>query len=173
MSQTDQQEHGGATAKPRVRKDWEMFWRIVAGLMLIVIAWVVWVLYQITPRSVVTPLAYEARVKAVGPAQKAGGAEAGAAAPPTTLAAPAVPVEAPGAPALQRAAEAAAAGAHQASADAQAATSDKVQERPTGQEQLTRDGLKLSTEITTPLAAKKAIAGKRESNPGVGRPKAQ
>ena len=54
MSQTKRQERAGAPAESRARKDWEWFWRIVAGLMLLVIAWVVWVLYQITPRSVVT-----------------------------------------------------------------------------------------------------------------------
>lgn len=66
MSETAQQEQGAAPAKPRTRKDWELFWRIIAVLMLLVIAWAGWVSYQIMPRSVVTPLAYSKQVRPIG-----------------------------------------------------------------------------------------------------------
>jgi hypothetical protein len=79
MSQTKQQEQGAAPAKPRVRKDWELFWRIIAGLMVVIIGWIVWVLYQITPRSVVTPLVYESQVKPLVSHPSATGAVAPAA----------------------------------------------------------------------------------------------
>ena len=84
MNQTTQQEQGAVPAKPRTRRDWEWFWRIIAGLMLLVIAWVAWVLYQITPRSVVTPLAYADQVRPIGTqpsAAAAPAAPAGAVAP--------------------------------------------------------------------------------------------
>jgi hypothetical protein len=42
----------------------EWFWRILAGLMLVVIGWMGWVAYQITPASVVTPAAYQALTQA-------------------------------------------------------------------------------------------------------------
>ncbi len=38
----------------------EWFWRVLAGLMLLMAAWVAWVAYQIMPASVVTPAAYDA-----------------------------------------------------------------------------------------------------------------
>ena len=169
--QINQQEQGAAPAKPRVRKDWELFWRIIAGLMLMVIAWVIWVLYQITPRSVVTPLAYAPRSTQQTPA---GATETGTS-PPSIASAPAVAPGAAGLPASQRAAESAAAdlamdqaqeaaraGAHQSSADVQAAAFAKAQEKLAEKEQVTREGLKLSTELTTPLAEKVPIPGKGE-----------
>ncbi|MDP2640650.1 MAG: hypothetical protein Q8Q16_08290, partial [Betaproteobacteria bacterium] len=83
MSQTKQEEQDAAPVKPTARKRWELFWRIIAGLMLLVIVWIVWVLYQITPRSVVTPLVYESQVKPIGTQRSAtSGAAAGASRPP-------------------------------------------------------------------------------------------
>ncbi|MGE5638720.1 MAG: hypothetical protein ACM30H_01385 [Clostridia bacterium] len=38
----------------------EWFWRVLAGLMLVMAAWVAWVAYQIMPSAVVTPAAYDA-----------------------------------------------------------------------------------------------------------------
>ena len=144
MSQTTQQEQGTAANKPASRRDWEWFWRIVAGLMLLVIAWVVWVLYQITPRSVVTPLAYASQARPVGAAQAA-------------MAAPAAPVQeavAPPAPqpiteadrAMDAAQAAAQSGAHQASADVQAASLGAKQV------QVIQPGLRLATELSAPPA---------------------
>ena len=47
----------------QVRKNSELFWRIMAGLMVIVVAWIIWVLYQIAPRPVITDLAFESQAK--------------------------------------------------------------------------------------------------------------
>ncbi|MBE0627176.1 MAG: hypothetical protein IH606_20450 [Burkholderiales bacterium] len=76
MSRNEQREQGAAQAKPRARKDWELFWRIIAGLMLLLIAWVAWVTYQIMPRSVVTPLAYVTRIRPIGGLNSGPGAPA-------------------------------------------------------------------------------------------------
>jgi hypothetical protein len=183
MSQTSQQEQGAAAAKPRPRKDWELFWRIIAGLMLIVIAWVLWVLYQITPRSVVTPLAYEPRIKSIGTPQTPAGAAAADAPLPPVSTTPVTQAETPGLPVLQRAAGAAAAdlaldqaqaaaraGAHQSSADIQATAIEKARELAAGSEPVQIEGLKLSTEITTPLAGKKKNAARTSGSPGVAPP---
>ena len=36
-----------------------LFWRVMAGIMVVVVAWVIWVTWQIMPRSVVTDRAYQ------------------------------------------------------------------------------------------------------------------
>lgn len=149
MSQTKQQEQGAAPATPKARKDWELFWRIVAGLMLLVIAWMLWVLYQITPRSVVTPLAYTGKIKSGDTQQPAAMAPVGVvpAAPP--------PVTEPTAAdrAMASAQEAVRSGAHQASADVQAAAMDDKPDalKP---ELAKGEGLRLATEIAVPPAGK-------------------
>ncbi len=135
MSQTKQQEQGVATAKPRVRKDWELFWRIIAGLILLVIAWVAWVAYQIMPRSVVTPLAYATQVKPIGSKPAGTSPEAPAAtAPPAASVVPAAPPP-----------------AADAAAPAQAAAAD------TKEELNRQEGLRLATEITLPPAEKQGM----------------
>ena len=168
MSRTKQQEQGAAPT--RVRKDLELFWRIIAGLMLIIIGWAIWVLYQITPRSVVTPLAYEFHVRpdstqpsAITAAGKIASPQSAAAAPAaqTGAAADAVPQASPAAAAAALAMEEAQAGArigaHQASADVQAAALEKNGGPLQTLERLERSGLKLAPEITTPLAERKRI----------------
>lgn len=135
MSQTKQQEQGVATAVPRVRKDWELFWRIIAGLILLVIAWVAWVAYQIMPRSVVTPLAYATQVKPIGSKPAGTSAEAPAATAPP--AASVVPAASPS--------------AADAAAPAEAAAAD------TKEELNRREGLRLATEITLPPAEKQGM----------------
>jgi hypothetical protein len=170
MSQTNQQEQGAARAKPRVRKDLELFWRIIAGLLVVIIAWILWVLYQISPRSVVTPLVYAYQVKPVGTQQSATAAAGTIASPQSPAAAPASQAGATAVAVPQASPEAAAAalamdqaqagarsGAHQASADIQAAALDERNEQLQRAEPLERDGLKLSPEITTPLVGKKRI----------------
>jgi hypothetical protein len=52
-------------------------------------------------------------------------------------------------------------GAHQASADVQAAALEQRKEQLRRVEPLERDGLKLSPEITTPLAERKKIPKKQ------------
>ena len=87
MSETTKQESGSAAQPRGPHKDWELFWRIIAGLMLVVVVWVVWVVYQIMPRSVVTPLAYATPTRPITQSSAAG------------MQAPAAPaVEAPAAP---------------------------------------------------------------------------
>lgn len=171
MSQTKQQEQGAAPT--RVRKDWELFWRIIAGLMLLIIGWIAWVLYQITPRSVVTPLVYESQIKplvtqqpaaasavpSLQPAAAPPAAQEGAAALPLPQPAPEA---AAAALAMEQAQAGARTGAHQSSADVQAAALEKREEQLRRDEQLRRERLKLSTEITTPLAEKKKIPKTQE-----------
>jgi hypothetical protein len=174
MSQTNQQEQSAARAKPVMRKELELFWRIIAGLMVITISWVLWVLYQIAPRSVVTPLVYESQVKRAGTQPSASGAAGTVASPQPTAAAPAaqagaaavdMPQASPGAAAaalaMDRAQAGARSGAHQASADVQAAALEQWEEQLQRAEPLERDGLKLSPEITTPLAERKRIPKKQ------------
>jgi hypothetical protein len=162
MSQTMEQEQRPAPAKPGERKGMELFWRIIAGLILVTIAWVLWVVYQIAPRSVATPLAYEAGAKSMGKLQTAAGAGVPGALPTaSTLAAQAMtPRVLPAEPAaadlaMEQAQAAARAGAHQASADVQAAHLERDQRNEREPERLKMEGLKLSTEIATPPAGNK------------------
>jgi hypothetical protein len=144
------QKQGGAPVKP-ARKDWELFWRIIAGLMLLVIGWMFWVLYQISPRSVVTPLAYATQVRPIS-------AQVPAAAPVPNAVQPAgKPAE--GDQATEPAQAAATSGAHQAAADGQAAFSEN---KPGA---IGAEGLKLATELSTPPAQKPASPKTQEGNP--------
>jgi len=164
MSQTKEQEQRPAPARPGARKGLELFWRIIAGLMLVVIAWVVWVMYQIAPRSVATPLAYEAGAKSMGRPQTAAGTGAtGALAPaptssvqPTTTGLLPTPAEPAAADlAMDRAQAAVRAGAHQGSADVQGARLEPDPQSVREPERVKMEGLKLSTEIATPPAGNK------------------
>lgn len=173
MSQSNEQEQGGAPAKPKARKGLELFWRIIAGLMLITIGWIAWVLYQIAPRSVVTPMAYAHQVQTVNTRQSAADTAVTISSPASTVdgggARPeaaaglsqASPEAAAAVMAMDQAQAAARDGAHQASADVQAAAMDERKERLQRAEPLERDGLKLSTEITTPLAERKRTSKKQ------------
>lgn len=156
MSQTKQQEQGAAAVKPGARKDWEWFWRIIAGLMLVVIAWVVWVLYQISPRSVVTPLAYASQVRPAATNQPAAAAQ--------EAVAPTPPPQEAGAAASDRGMDAAQAaapsGARQAVADAQASAPDKKEEPV--------KGLRLATELSTLAADKPRTLKAEEGKPAGG-----
>ncbi len=160
MSQTKQQPQGAAPVKAKPRKDWELFWRIIAGLMIVVIAWIIWVLYQITPRSVVTPLVYESQAKRSGTQpSEAGAATASPQLAPAKSAgqpaagAPSVPQPTPDATAaallMDQAQAELRAGAHQPSADVRAAAAEHRIDPVRGER------LKLSTEITTPMVEKK------------------
>jgi hypothetical protein len=157
MSKTKQKEQGAAPAG--ARKDWELFWRVIAGLVLLVIVWVVWVLYQITPRSVVTPLAYANQTRPIGAQPSA----AGAGAPAPALAAPAThPASAPAAGelAIDLAQAAARSGAHQASADVQAAALEQKETQVKG------EGLRLATEIAAPPEEHQSMPKTEEAKPG-------
>ncbi len=158
MSETNQQRQGAAPPKLGARKNDELFWRIIAGLMLVIIGWIVWVLYQISPRSLITPLVYESQAKPMGtPAAAAAASPRPPPAPPAALPSTQIaPDAAAAALAMDQAQAAARSGAHQASADVQAETLEKRQEAVQGAR------LKLSTEITTPLAEKKWIPQQQE-----------
>ena len=171
MSQTKQQQQGVIQSESGPRKRGELFWRTIAGLMIVVIAWSLWVLYQITPRSVVTPLAYDFQAKRSGTQQSQAGAAAAASLQPD----PAKPAAQDGAAGLavpQPVSEATAAelrmeqaqaaqrsGAHQSSADVQAAAMEK------GIESVQERRLKLSTEITTPLVERRSIPQEQNTRP--------
>jgi hypothetical protein len=173
MSQTKQQQLEAGADSPGRRRDGELFWRIIAALMVLVIAWVLWVLYQITPRSVVTPRAYANRTRPIRTQWPASGA-AGPAATPAAIASPgpasatataatappaatssALPHAAAGA-VVNKAQEAASSGAPQTSAEVQASAMKQTQQQTQG----TGVGLRLATEITTPAAVSAPAAGK-------------
>ncbi len=52
--------HPEVRAVHAVRSGPEWFWRTIAALMLIAAVWILWVVYQLQPRSVATELAYRA-----------------------------------------------------------------------------------------------------------------
>jgi hypothetical protein len=142
MSQSDRQDPGAVPVTPRGRRGGELFWRIVAGLMLLMLAWIAWVMYQITPRSVVTPLAYASAAKSASAPASAPGATAPA--PDEGAAARSHPSADAAALAMEQAQAAMRAGAHQASADVQAAAAARKNER------VSEGGLRLATEISMP-----------------------
>jgi len=148
MSETKPQEEGTGPIAANAHRQWEWFWRIIAGLIAITIGWVAWVMYQIMPRSVVTPLVYEAQVGQSRAQRSAGGTpEVAAAQPPASaLVSRPAPQATAADVALAQAQAAMRAGAHQASADVQAAGIARTEQSERA------DMLKLSTEITTPLA---------------------
>ena len=166
MTQTMQPQPALVPAAPGPHKHWELFWRIIAGLMIIIIAWIAWVLYQISPRSVVTPLVYESQLKR-GRAQPAETAAASVQPAPSSVkdgaAEAAVPPTGPEAAAaallMEQTQAALRSGAHQASADVQAAALEQRTEPVRG------GRLKLSTEITTPLIEKNTMPKQQEARP--------
>ncbi|TSA15960.1 MAG: tetratricopeptide repeat protein [Betaproteobacteria bacterium] len=124
------------------RRDWKRIaWEVGGGLVLL-LGWAGWVYFQVSPRSVVTALAFQSK----GPRPLGSGGPHALAPPPVPLAAPVVaaPVQAAVAP---------------PAAAATAPTSVAA-----ASESVTTDGLKLATEIGTPFAEKKPPAkGRPES----------
>lgn len=148
MSETRIQKQEPAPVAVNPQRQWEWFWRIIAGLMVIIVGWAAWVMYQIMPRSVVTPLVYESQARPIRTQQSATGtSEAAATQPaPAPVAQPASEADL----AMDQAQAAMRAGAHQASADVRAAALTKGEETGRGEK------LKLSTEITTPFAERRS-----------------
>lgn len=109
-----------------------LFWRLMAGAMVVVVAWVAWVMWQITPHSVVTDLAYQSlskpRATPPAPAQE------------TAMA----PASTPAAPASVGTAPAATATAPSAAPPVIAPATPKI------------DMLRLATEIATPINSTRA-----------------
>ncbi len=128
------------------RKHWQrIMWEVIGGLV-IGVGWAVWVMYQISPRSVVTESAFQSRAKRL---QAAAGVQAPPALAPAQVApAAAVPAQAaapqgPPSPAMPAPSPAAAV----------SATVPAVAE-PKSVEPATLDRLKLASEIATPFDEK-------------------
>ena len=137
----------------QARKDWRrVMWELIVGLA-IGAGWAVWVTYQISPRSVVTDLAFQSQAKRL---QAAAGLPAPAAA--QTQEPPAAPIAAPAQIAAPQLAPAAAISEPAAIAVVPVLPATKVTEL------VNADMLKLATEIATPLAKKGSAA-----KPGAGR----
>jgi len=131
----------------QARKDWRrVMWEIIAGLV-IGVGWAVWVMYQISPRSVVTDLAFQSQAKRL---QAAAGLPPPAA--PQTQEPAAAPIAAPAQIAAPQSAPAAAISESAATAVAPVLPATKVTEP------VNADMLKLATEIATPLAKKGSAA---------------
>jgi len=120
-----------------------LFWRVMGAVMLVVVGWVIWVMWQIMPRPVVTDLAYQwlakartasqpAAVTAAVPAPATESVPANAAAPPAPAPAAPQPVAAGTAPIAATVAKAA------------PPESAKV------------DMLRLATELLTPISSRSA-----------------
>ena len=103
---------GGAAPVPQKRVG-EWFWRFLAVVMLVTVAWVLWIIYQLNPQPLLTKAGFEAAARArasqgakgvITPAAAPGIAPAGAAVPAadgsgqaasTQAEAPKPPVQAP------------------------------------------------------------------------------
>jgi MSHA biogenesis protein MshN len=122
----------------------EVFWRIMAVVMLIAVSWVAWLVWQLTPRPVVTELAYDSARKQAVPQ-----GETTPAAPATATAAATIAASSP-----------VAADAARAGGSAPAVSRDKV----------SFDMLRLATEMATPLERTmpipKPAAPKKTAAPG-------
>ena len=131
----------------------EWFWYVMAVLMLLAVAWIIWLAWQLNPRPVVTDLAFQAPAKAEAPSPAPAPKAAAPASPKSTvdaqtaatLAGP-VPVAAPAQPSAQPQPKAAAVG-----------DAGRV------------DMLKLATELSSPVRDKpraRAAAEPRRSRGG-------
>ena len=124
----------------------DFFWRTMAMTMLFTVAWVAWLIWQLTPHPVVTELAYQSsRGKASAPADAASprldSAPAPQAAPPQP--APALPAALSSAP-----------------TDSALARAPVLQRS----EKVNVDMLRLATELTTPIPQRSS--GTSSSRPG-------
>ena len=124
----------------------DFFWRTMAMTMLFTVAWVAWLIWQLTPHPVVTELAYQSsRGKASAPADAASprldSAPAPQAAPPQP--APALPAALSSAP-----------------ADSALSKAPVLQRS----EKVNVDMLRLATELTTPIPQRSS--GTSSSRPG-------
>lgn len=72
----------------------EWFWRFLAGVMLVIVGWVVWIAIQISPPDLILPAAFEAAAQGRA-TRNSGGAIGGVAPLPAVPAAEAPVVAAP------------------------------------------------------------------------------
>ena len=139
------------------RKRWQrIMWEVIAGLV-VGGGWAVWVAYQLSPRSVVTDLAYQAQARRQQAAAALQAAAAAPAAQPPVTPASAVPPQAvapQGPPASAMPIPAPAVSAPTVSAAAPAPA-------PKSEEPVKPDMLKLATVIATPINQKSAGAKPR------------
>jgi hypothetical protein len=75
----------------------EWFWRFLAGVMLVIVGWVVWIAIQISPPDLILPAAFEAAAQGRA-TRNSGGAIGGVAPQPAAPAAEAPAVVAPAPP---------------------------------------------------------------------------
>jgi hypothetical protein len=137
---------GAATPKPQ-KMIGEWFWRFLAVVMLATVGWVLWIMYQINPQSLITKAGFEAAAKARA-SQDAKGV--------ITPAAPATAAPATAAPATAAAATAAAAdgamqGAASASAEAPKSPVQAVRAEPK-EPPVNPERLKFADTIETPIS---------------------
>ena len=153
-----------------------LFWRVMAGIMVVVVAWVIWVTWQIMPRSVVTDRAYQslAQLRAAPqppapvtvavaqfqPAQPAEPAE------PATAAAPLAPAPASPQPtAPQPTAPQPASPQPAASQPAAPRPAAMGTGRPAAQPKPAKiDMLRMATEIVTPIGRRNTSKASKASN---------
>jgi hypothetical protein len=128
-----EQTVASAAAAPKQIGEW--VWRFVAAVLLVLLGWVVWVMYQINPRPLITNAAFQA----------AASARASQAAKGVIVPAPAVP-DAPAA------AKAVAAAADSAAPVAAAATPPEAKAPPEPKTPpVNMERLKLADSIETPI----------------------
>ena len=75
----------------------EWFWRFLAGLMLVIVGWVVWIAVQISPPDLILPAAFEAAAQGRA-TRNSGGVIGGAGSAPAVASAPEAPAPAVAAP---------------------------------------------------------------------------
>ncbi|MBI2319409.1 MAG: hypothetical protein HYU75_21025, partial [Betaproteobacteria bacterium] len=132
-----------------IRAGSEIFWRVMATLMVVTIAWIIWVAWQIMPRSVVTDLAYQSGSRARVAAPQA---PAPAPAPPPQAVSPAQP--AVPAPAAQPSAAPAAQPAPAQPPAAQLAAPAVPAAAKPAADARKIEMLRLATELATPKASR-------------------
>ena len=113
----------------------DFFWRTMAMAMLFAVAWVAWVVWQLTPRPLVTELAYEASRAKVARAPSV------APDPAPSSPAPVAPLAAPPSPASP-------------------APAPKVAEAPQKGGRPSFDMLRLATDLTTPIPKRRPAASR-------------
>jgi hypothetical protein len=122
---------GAATPKPQ-KMIGEWFWRFLAVVMLATVGWVLWIMYQINPQSLITKAGFEAAAKARA-SQDAKG------------------VITPAAPATAAAADGAMQGAASASAEAPKSPVQAVRAEPK-EPPVNPERLKFADTIETPIS---------------------
>jgi hypothetical protein len=64
MTAAQQTAAAGAAAPKPQKMIGEWFWRFLAVVMVVTVAWVLWIMYQINPQPLITPAGFAAAAKA-------------------------------------------------------------------------------------------------------------